>query len=140
MMMYLVNIKLMQRSNAITISIYNYWVVDIAPKFNTVSIIAYSRYTTFCCYCCRGTCLYCIYHLMMMSRVIINMIHCSNVITISFYNYSVDEIAPKFNTVSIIAYSRYTTVFCYCCRGTCLYCKYHIKFYRTPQSTTYVIL
>jgi hypothetical protein len=39
MMMYLVNRKLMQRSNAITISIFNYSIVEIGSKSDPVSII-----------------------------------------------------------------------------------------------------
>jgi hypothetical protein len=40
MMMFMMNINMIHRSNPIIISIFNYFVDEIAPKFNTVSIIA----------------------------------------------------------------------------------------------------
>jgi hypothetical protein len=95
MMMYMVNRKLIHRSNAITISIFNYSSVEIGQKSDPVSIIV-------CCYCCSGTCLFCQYQLMMMYMVSRKLILRSNANTVSIFNYSSVEIGSKSNPVYII--------------------------------------
>jgi hypothetical protein len=65
---------------------------------------------------------------MMMSMMNINMIHRSIAITISIYNYSVVEIAPKVNTVSIEADTPLFVAFVFVA-GTCLSCLYLLERY-----------